>query len=34
MQFAAQSKQYEICQVLLKLGLKGSLTEVVGEARE
>ncbi|KAF4990952.1 hypothetical protein FGRMN_8143 [Fusarium graminum] len=32
--FAAQSKQYEICQILLKLGLKGSLTEVVGEARE
>ncbi|KAM0547463.1 hypothetical protein ACHAO7_007298 [Fusarium culmorum] len=32
--FAAQKKQYEICQVLLKLGLKGSLTEVVGEGRE
>ncbi|KAF4970515.1 hypothetical protein FSARC_2483 [Fusarium sarcochroum] len=32
--FAAQNKQYEICQALLKLGLKASLTEVVGEARE
>ncbi|KAH7005627.1 hypothetical protein EDB82DRAFT_490745 [Fusarium venenatum] len=32
--FAAQNKQFEICQILLKLGLKGSLTEVVGEGRE
>ncbi|KAL2675132.1 hypothetical protein Neosp_011312 [[Neocosmospora] mangrovei] len=31
---AAQNKQYEICQILLKMGLKGTLTDVVGEGRE